>query len=108
MTYRHQHPARFPHTVPPQAVPEATLWPSAGHRVWRDAMEEQWYADRCRLRELLRAHPDWTKHQLAQEIGRSLSWVKKWRRRLRDAPPDDEQVLWGQSRARHQLPVPLG
>jgi hypothetical protein len=44
------------------------------------AMEEQWYADRCRLRELLRAHPDWTKRQLAVQLGRSLSWIKKWRR----------------------------
>ena len=70
-------------------------------------MEEQWYADRCRLRELLRAHPDWTKHQLAAQLGRSLSWVKKWRRRLRDAAPDDEQVLWDQARARHRPPAPL-
>ena len=70
-------------------------------------MEEQWYADRCRPRELLRAHPDWTKHQLAAQIGRSLRWVKQWRRRLRDAAPDDEQVLWGQSRARQRPPAPL-
>ena len=69
-------------------------------------MEEQWYADRCRLRELLRAHPDWTKRQLAAHLGRSLSWIKKWCRRLQ-AAPDDEQVLWGQSRVRHRLPAPL-
>ena len=42
-------------------------------------MEEQWYADRCRLRELLRAHPDWSTRQLAEHLGRSLGWVKKWR-----------------------------
>src|SRR5947207_7918826 len=69
-------------------------------------MEEQWYADRCRLRELLRAHPDWSKWQLAEHTGRSPAWVKKWRRRLRDATPGDEQVLWGHSRARRQPPAP--
>src|SRR3954453_5301444 len=109
MTYRHQHPARFPHPVPPVAMSRRYTVPiSAGRRVWRDAMEEQWYADRCRLRELLRAHPDWSKHHLAREIGRSLRWVKKWCRRLREAPPEDEQVLWGHSRARPRLPAPLG
>lgn len=69
-------------------------------------MEEQWYADRCRLRELLRAHPDWTKRQLAAHLGRSLRWIKKWRRRLQ-AAPEDEQILWGQSRARHRPPAPI-
>ena len=67
-------------------------------------MEEQWYADRCRLRELLRAHPDWSKRRLAEHLGRSLGWVKKWRRRLREAPPEDEAVLRGHSRARRQPP----
>ena len=52
-------------------------------------MEEQWYADRCRLRELLRAHPDWSKSQLAAQLGRSHSWVKKWCRRLQAAAPED-------------------
>ncbi len=70
-------------------------------------MEEQWYADRCRLRELQRAHPDWTKRQLAEALGRSLGWVKKWRRRLRDAGPDEEATLRGQPRARKHPPPPL-
>ena len=59
-------------------------------------MEEQWYADRCRLREAQHAHPDWSKRRLADELGRSLGWVKKWRRRLR-----------GQPRARQHPPPPL-
>lgn len=68
-------------------------------------MEEQWIADRAALRALLHTHPDWTKAQLAQEVGRSVSWVKKWRQRLRAAPPDDLTVLWSRSRARHTPPA---
>jgi hypothetical protein len=64
-------------------------------------MEEQWIADRAALRALLRTHPDWSHPQLAQELGRSVSWVKKWRARLWAAPPDDATVLWSRSRARH-------
>ena len=67
-------------------------------------MEEQWSADRCRLRDLLQAHPDWSKQQLAAHLGRSIGWVKKWRRRLRDAAPQDETVLWGHARARTHPP----
>jgi hypothetical protein len=67
-------------------------------------MEEQWYADRCRLRELLRSHPDWSHRQFAAELGRSRGWIKKWTRRLRDAEPADDTVLHGQSRARRHPP----
>ena len=70
-------------------------------------MEEHWYADRCLLRDLLRAHPDWTQQQLAQHTGRSVGWVKKWKRRLRAAAPGADGVLWGQSRARKHPPPPL-
>lgn len=67
-------------------------------------MEEQWVIDRARLRDLMAAHPDWTKRQLAEKVGRSMSWVKKWRRRLWEADPDDDSVLYGLSRARHNPP----
>lgn len=67
-------------------------------------MEEQWVIDRAQLRELIAKHPDWTKRQLAEVIGRSISWVKKWRRRFREAAPDDDSVLYGLSRARHNPP----
>jgi hypothetical protein len=70
-------------------------------------MEEQWYADRCLLRDLLRSYPDWTPLQLAQRVGRSTGWVKKWRRRLRDAAAGDDGVLRGRSRARKHPPAPL-
>ncbi len=67
-------------------------------------MEEQWYADRGQLRALLRAHPSRSTSELAAQLGRSTGWVKKWKRRLRAAPPDDEAVLRGRSRARRQPP----
>ena len=67
-------------------------------------MEEQWIIDRARLRDLLAEHPDWTKRRLAEEMGRSISWVKKWRRRFREAEPNDDSVLYGLSRARHNPP----
>jgi hypothetical protein len=70
-------------------------------------MEEQWYADRCRLRELLRSHPGWSKRELARALGRSLGWVKKWCKRLQGAPPGDDSVLDGHSRAPQHPPPRL-
>lgn len=62
-------------------------------------MEENYYADRVRLRQLLQRQEQMTTRELMAEIGRSRSWVKKWRQRLRDAPTKDEAVLRSQSRA---------
>jgi hypothetical protein len=67
-------------------------------------MGEEWSTDRARLRCALREHPGWSGARLAQELGRSRSWVKKWRRRLAAAPPDDEAVLRSRSRARTRPP----
>jgi hypothetical protein len=67
-------------------------------------MEEQCYLDRARLRELMTDQPEQTQREWGETIGRSLSWVKKWAKRLREADPDDEGVLWGQSRARKTPP----
>ena len=67
-------------------------------------MEAEWSANRAQLRLAVRDHPAWSVPQLAQQIGRSVSWVKKWRPRLRAAPPDDEAVLASQSRARKHPP----
>ena len=58
-------------------------------------MEAEWSADRANLRLAIRDHPQWSVPQLAQHIGHSISWVKKWRQRLREAPPEDEAVLHG-------------
>src|SRR3712207_2119040 len=59
---------------------------------------------RSQLRALLETHPEWSVPELAAQLGRSVGWVKKWRRRLRAAPPGDEAVLRGLSRARRQPP----
>ena len=68
-------------------------------------MEEEWYADRANLRDLMGRHPDWSVARLAGELGRSASWVKKWRQRLAQAPPQDSAVLRGRSRARRHPPA---
>jgi transposase InsO family protein len=70
-------------------------------------MEAQWLADRTTLRTLLHTHPHWSVRDFAEAIGRSHGWVKKWRRRLRAASPEDDAVLHSLSRARKQPPPPL-
>ena len=61
-------------------------------------------ADRARLRKLLHEHPDWPRREYADQLGRSLGWVKKWMKRLREAAPTDEAVLWSRSSARKHPP----
>jgi hypothetical protein len=56
---------------------------------------EHWLADRAMLQRLLQEHPEWSRQELAQRIGRSLGWVKKWKKRLREAPAGDTSVLLG-------------
>jgi hypothetical protein len=58
-------------------------------------MQERWVADRAMLQQLMQKHPEWTQQELADWIGRSLGWVKKWVKRLREAPPGDARVLFG-------------
>jgi hypothetical protein len=70
-------------------------------------MEEQWPVDRARLRTLRQQHPNWSGAQLAQHLHRSLSWVKKWSKRLKTAPVEDEVVLKSQSRRPKQLRPPV-
>lgn len=62
-------------------------------------MESQWIVDRARLRLLHQQQPNWNKSRLAQELGYSLSWVKKWLKRFAAADPDDVAVLFSRSRA---------
>jgi hypothetical protein len=69
-------------------------------------MEAQWIADRTALRCLSRQHPAWTHTELATCLGRSVSWVKKWLKRLQEAPPDDLTILHSHSRARRTPPPP--
>lgn len=70
-------------------------------------MEEQWQVDRARLRQLLQEHPTWSQRRLAQETKRSVSWVKKWRKRLAQADPDDQAALKSRSRQPKQSGSPI-
>lgn len=55
-------------------------------------MEAVYYAARANLRRLMRLHPHWTQQQYATAVGMSLGWVKKWKKRLQEAEPEDEQA----------------
>src|SRR5262245_11380636 len=68
-------------------------------------LETEWRADRARLWALARARVDSTAADLAAALGRSVSWVKKWRRRLGRATWGDEAALHSRSRARHHPPA---
>ena len=68
-------------------------------------MEEQWVVDRCKLREVWLEHPEWSKGELAQAVGRSKSWVKKWLKRIRGSTLEDREVLKGHSCARKRPPA---
>jgi hypothetical protein len=48
-------------------------------------METAWMFDRMRLYRLMQQHPTWSIARLAHALDRSASWVKKWRRRFREA-----------------------
>jgi hypothetical protein len=64
-------------------------------------MEAEWFANWAALRCLTKQHPEWTPAECAACLGRSRSWVKKWRARLKASAPDDLSVLQARSRARH-------
>src|SRR3989442_14349216 len=67
-------------------------------------MEGVYYAVRANLRRLMHLHPQWTQPQYAQAVGMSVGWVKKWKRRLQEAGPGDQQGLHSRSRARIHPP----
>jgi hypothetical protein len=67
-------------------------------------MEVVYYAARANLRRLMGLRPQWTHKQYAQALGMSQGWVKKWKKRLQEAEPEDEQVLHSRSRARKHPP----
>jgi hypothetical protein len=64
---------------------------------WR----EEWMRDRSLFRDLLRQHPQASPQELARMTGRSVSWVKKWRKRFTEDDPHDPSVLCSRSRAHH-------
>src|SRR6266849_387028 len=65
------------------------------------SMEEEWMRDRALLLDQLEKTPHASPQTLAQEIGRSVSWVKKWRKRLAEGDPQDLSLLCSHSRAHH-------
>jgi len=69
-------------------------------------MEAHNVADRTARRALWRHYPQWPARAFAEQLDRSLSWVRKWLARFRAAPEDDA-LLWGLSRARHHPPPPM-
>lgn len=68
-------------------------------------MDETWVVERAKLRELIRAHPEWSTRQLVTASGHSRFWVKKWRKRLKVASDGDERILHGLSRRRKRPPA---
>jgi hypothetical protein len=66
-----------------------------------NSMEEEWMRDRALLRDLLQKTPQASPRELAQAIGRSVSWVKKGRKRLTVSEPYDPCVWCSRSRAHH-------
>jgi hypothetical protein len=67
----------------------------------RPSMEEEWMRDRALLRDLLLKTPQAPPQELARQIGRSVSWVKKWRKRLLESSPNDPFLWCSRSRAHH-------
>lgn len=62
-------------------------------------METLWEFERMKLFELVRDHPDWSTSRLAEVIGHSLSWVKKWCQRFRQVKQLNLAMFQSQSRA---------
>jgi transposase InsO family protein len=56
-------------------------------------MEAIWIGQRSHLYQLFQRHPEWTRQQFADAVGCSLSMVKTWRKRFREAGclPDPHQ-----------------
>ena len=62
-------------------------------------METEWVMARVQLYQLMRQQPTWSLARLAETLGYSLSWVKKWRQRFRSTTPVTWQTFLSQSRA---------
>jgi transposase InsO family protein len=64
-----------------------------------------WKKSGCEIergsRDLLNKDPQTPPQELARATGRSVSWVKKWRKRLREGDPHDQERLCSRSRAHH-------
>jgi len=56
---------------------------------------------------LLQEQPNWSQRKLAQATKRSVSWVKKWRKRLNQADSDDPELLKSRSRRPKEASSPI-
>ena len=56
-------------------------------------METEWCVARAQLRELLKETPNASDRDLAEALGYSPAWARKWRKRLGQAEANDEAVL---------------
>lgn len=63
-------------------------------------MEDEWRIARVQLRELLHTHPEWSIRRMARVLGRTPSWVHKWKQRLQADP----EAIQSQSRRRKTSP----
>lgn len=70
-------------------------------------MEAQWIRKRQQLYYLRQSQPNWSKVRLAQEVGGSYSWTKKWCQRFEQRQGEDDDLFQSQSRARHNPPPPI-
>jgi len=70
-------------------------------------MEEEWIVSRSKLREVWVEHPEWSHQKMANEVGHSKSWVKKWIKRIRSASLESQEVLRGKSRVPKHPPPPM-
>ncbi len=52
--------------------------------------ETDWQTDRANLKRLRKEQPAWTRQQLATALSRSLAWVKKWLKRIKTSPEDED------------------
>lgn len=62
-------------------------------------METEWVLARIQLHRLMQRHPTWSNQRYADELGFSLSWVKKWKRRFREAKERGLAMFLSLSRA---------
>src|SRR6185369_5337944 len=72
-----------------------------------EMMEVLWEFERLKLFQIVREHADWSSTRLAEAVGHSLSWVKKWRQRFRQAKNLSLELFQSQSRAPKTHPKPL-
>lgn len=66
--------------------------------------ESEWIYDRMQLYQLMQVHPDWSAKHLAEAVGRSERWGRKWMQRFRAVDTPSFTVFQSQSRAPHSNP----